>query len=627
MSSDLKYICLLGLLALSSCSQLRRVEQIRNGEVSLQLSVADDMDDDDSEESTAVIDSIRGTLSEEPVLMRAIKDSETGEMVATDVINASRVVARFRNVAERSGYVTISFDVSVPSLMSSSDWQLKIFPRLTLKQHTYPLEPVFITGERYRGKQLRGYERYRHFLESIITDPEDFLRLGQLEIFLERHFPDTYAMKNDSSVVSDPMAENLFGVTQQDALEHYRRELKWRTNERRKGRLDEMYGRYVKDPIPSSGVRLDTVLVSSEGDFVYRYTHVFRSLPGLRKAVVSLEGRMYEDGECFMQLPFPEDLTFYISSLSSLTDDRVRYKKYIRQRRVYDNTMALIDFAHYSSVVDTSLGCNAAELERIRRCVEDVYARKEFALDSLVIVASCSPEGTMALNRRLSSERSGAVRNYISGFVPPAWKDSLKTSSVPENWDQLMRLVESDTIMSSEARRSIVAMATGMEGGPDAVEERLSEMPEYLYLREKIYPKLRSVSFNFHLHRVDMAQDTVYTTELDTAYMAGVQAIRDMDYKKAVTRLRPYDDYNSALAFVCADYNHSAMDVLARLDDADPKVCYLKAMVLSRLEQLEEAARYFRLAVACDPRLKHRANLDPEMYEIVKRNQNNVYDK
>lgn len=94
MSSDLKYICLLGLLALSSCSQLRRVEQIRNGEVSLQLSVVDDMDDDDSEESASVIDSIRGTLSEEPVLMRAIKDSETGEMVATDVINASREIGR-----------------------------------------------------------------------------------------------------------------------------------------------------------------------------------------------------------------------------------------------------------------------------------------------------------------------------------------------------------------------------------------------------------------------------------------------------------------------------------------------------------------------------------------------------
>jgi tetratricopeptide (TPR) repeat protein len=153
------------------------------------------------------------------------------------------------------------------------------------------------------------------------------------------------------------------------------------------------------------------------------------------------------------------------------------------------------------------------------------------------------------------------------------------------------------------------------------LEEKLSLMPEYGYLRESLYPKLRSVSFDFHLHRADMVQDTVYTTDLDTVYMDGVQAIRDLDYRKAVTILRPYDDYNSALAFMCADYNHSAMDVLARLDDTDPRVCYLKAMVLSRLEQVDEAVKYFELALAYDPRLEYRANLDPEMYEIVKQRQ------
>lgn len=53
------------------------------------------------------IDSIRGSLSEGPIIMNAIRDSETGEMVASDVIVASKVTARFRNVAERAGYVTI----------------------------------------------------------------------------------------------------------------------------------------------------------------------------------------------------------------------------------------------------------------------------------------------------------------------------------------------------------------------------------------------------------------------------------------------------------------------------------------------------------------------------------------
>lgn len=620
MYSESKIVLMLFLALFVSCSQYRALEKIRGGQVSLNLAIAQEQVEDTVTESV-IIDSIRSSLTDEPLIMKAIKDTETGEMVATDVIRASRVVAKFRNVAERAGYVTVSFDICVPSEMSSSEWQLKVFPFMAIQKDTVALDPVFITGEKYRGRQMRGYEKYQEFLSSIITDPNDFLRMGQLEIFLQRHFPETYAMKSDTSFIAEPMAENLFGVTQRDAFEHYRKDLKWRSNERRKGRVEEMYDKYVKDPILSEGIRLDTVLLSSDGDFIYRYNHVFRSRPMLRKVNVSLEGKMYRDGECFMHLPFPEELTFYISSLSSLTDDRLRYVMHVRQRTVYENTKALIDFAHASSEVDTLLGDNASELARVRQCVEDVYARKEFILDSLVVVASCSPEGSYNLNSRLSADRSRAVKDYISDFVPAEWKDSLKTSVMPENWDQLMRLVENDTVLSPEVRKDIVVKARRMDGGPDVLEEKLSLMPEYGYLRESLYPKLRSVSFDFHLHRADMVQDTVYTTDLDTVYMDGVQAIRDLDYRKAVTILRPYDDYNSALAFMCADYNHSAMDVLARLDDTDPRVCYLKAMVLSRLEQVDEAVKYFELALAYDPRLEYRANLDPEMYEIVKQRQ------
>lgn len=588
------------------------------------LSVAQE-EQEELDEPEIVIDSIRGTLSEGPVIMKAIKDSETGEMVAVDVIQASRVVARFRNVAERAGYVTIGFDVIVPQEMAESDWQLKIYPLMRIHDDSLRLEPVFITGERYRDRQLRGYERYRQFLESIITDPDDFVKIGQLEIFLQRHFPDTYAMKADSSYISDPTAENLFGVTQKEAFEHYRRNLRWRLNERKKGMVDEMFARYVKDPIRTEGVRLDTVLTSADGDFVYRYTHSFKSRPRLKKVMVSLDGHLFEDGEQIAHLPFPEDLTFYISSLSGLTDDVLKYRMIIRQRRVTDHTRAFIDFAHGCSDIDTTLGENAFELLRVRQCIEDVSARDEFELDSLVISASCSPEGSYGLNTRLSQARSRSVCDYILQYVPYQWRDSLRTASVPENWEQLIRMVEHDTILDSQVRRKIVILSRNMEGGPDYVESVLSQMPQYRYLREKIYPGLRNVRFDFHLHRKGMVQDTVHTTEPDTVYMAGLQALKDMDYKKAVTLLRPYDDYNTALAFVCADYNHSAMDVLERLDDRQPRICYLKAMVLARLEQFGEALKYFELALAYDPALEYRANLDPEMYKIVELRQKGGY--
>ena len=214
------------------------------------------------------------------------------------------------------------------------------------------------------------------------------------------------------------------------------------------------------------------------------------------------------------------------------------------------------------------------------------------------------------------------MKDYIRGFVPEDWRDSLVASELPENWEQLEKLVANDTVLNENSRKRIMAVILADED-PDVAEERLSRFSEYRYLREKVYPKLRSVSFDFHMHRIGMQKDTVHTTEIDTVYMSGVQAIRDMDYKKAVYLLRPYDDYNAALAYMSADYNHSALDVLSRLDDTDPKVCYLKAMVLSRLEQHEEARKYYRLCLAYDPYMRHRANLDPEMHLLVKQDNNN----
>lgn len=563
------------------------------------------------------IDSIRGSLSEGPIIMNAIRDSETGEMVASDVIVASKVTARFRNVAERAGYVTIGFDITVPAAMADSRWQLKVRPMMRIQADTLELDPVYITGSGYRAAQLRGYERYRAFLATIITDTADFVHLRQLEVFLERHFPETYAMKNDSSLISEPMAENLFGVTQRDALYHYTSHLRRTINERRKLRAARLYDRYVKDPIVTEGIRLDTVLVSADGDFTYCYEHTFKSRPNLRKVMVALDGDLYEMGEHLTALPFPDELTFYISSLSSLADMTTRYRMTIMERVVYDNTKALIDFEVGKAVIDTLLGDNASEICRVRRCIENVLARDDLELDSLVIVASCSPEGSFESNRRLSQARSKAVLEHIGGYVPEEWRDSLIASSLPENWSQLALLVENDTVISPDMRKNISSMIASMKN-PDRTEKELSRLSEYRYLREKLYPQLRSVRFDFYLHRKGMQKDTIHTTEIDSVYMAGLQALRDLDYKRAVGILRPYDDYNAALAFMSADYNHSALDVLGRLDDRDPKVCYLMAMVLARLGQLEEAMKYFELCIAYDPYMEHRANLDPEMHQLVK---------
>ena len=80
------------LLSLVSCSPMGKMKKIRSGEVMMSLSVPEDPPEEEEEDNEIVIDSIRGTLSDGPIIMNAIKDTETGEMVATDVISASKVM-------------------------------------------------------------------------------------------------------------------------------------------------------------------------------------------------------------------------------------------------------------------------------------------------------------------------------------------------------------------------------------------------------------------------------------------------------------------------------------------------------------------------------------------------------
>ena len=596
---------------------------MRSGELMLGLSVREDTRYEEPEQEP-VIDSMSADVSEGPIIMNAIRDTETGEMVATDVISASKVTARFRNVAERDGYVTIGFDITVSERMMDSRWRLKILPTMRVASDTLPLMPVYVTGKAYRNAQLRGYQRYQAFLASIVTDTTDMIRMHQLEIFLERHFPQTYMMKNDTSIISSPQAESLFGVTQLEALRHYTRHWKVKRNEWKKRNRSAVFSRFVKDPVISEGVKLDTV-ITADGDLVYQYNHTFRSRPGLRKVMVSLDGKVYENGDCVLELPFPQDLTFYISSLSSLVDTTMRYRMQVLDRVVYDHTLALIDFDKGSSKVDTLLGDNASELRRVHRCIGDVIARDGLVLDSLVVTASCSPEGTYQINERLSRARSKAVTEAVS--VPADMKRCLKTACMPENWGHFRKLVSNDTLLGNASQDKILRLTHGLEhdrttvsaDAMDQAEEKLSKLPEYRYLREKIYPQLRTVSFEFHLHREGMVKDTVHTTVVDTVYMKGVESLKALDYKTAVGILRPYGDYNAALACLSMRYDYSALDILERLDQQEPRVCYLMALVLSRLERHGRAMEYFEKALELAPALEFRANLDPEMSALIKK--------
>lgn len=635
------YLLLLPVLAgliLPGCSSGRKIGALRSGQVSASLSLPreqsalPEVDTAELQRDTMTVTDLNGR---EVTIMNAVKD-ENGEMVATDVLKAATVTARFRNVAERHGKVELCFQVIVPEAMQDSRWQLRFYPMMFLLGDSTALANVVITGKDYRQEQLRGYQHYERFLKSIIDDPDHFIRHHQLEVFIRRNIPQLYSFRRDSSFVSEEEFRSSYGVSGEQAIRHYTRMMSLRWNNRKISRKDLVFKKRVKVPIQTEGLRLDTVIQQPNGDFIYDYVQEVAVRPRLKKVDITLEGEIYEQADPVFRIPRSKPLTFYISSLSTLADGTERYLKRILERRVEANTACYIDFGAAQSDIDPELGNNASEIGRIKQNLRSLVENEVFEMDSITVTASCSPEGDWAYNERLSRRRSEAVSTYFGRFVRDCVDSlrreqgalidldgSLETArqdirfiarSDPENWRMLDELVRIDSLLLPEQKSRYESLR---DRESDARERLLREESFYPHLREKLYPRLRTVRFGFFLHRKGMLKDTVHTTVLDTAYMQGVQAIRDRDYERAVTLLRPYKDYNTAVAYCSMDYNASALSILETLP-RDDKVNYLLAIVYSRRGDERSAVECYIRSCQQNPSMIHRGNLDPEISQLIR---------
>ena len=640
MRTRLTGAVLLAVLLAAGCGSQGKLERLRRQSLAAQMVIADEKElpeiamGGEPRRDTMVVEDPDGN---QVLIMRAVKD-ENGEMVATDVIQAAKITARFRNVAERSGKVDLNFRIIVPEAMQDRDWQLRFYPDLFVAEDSLRLDPILITGEGYRKAQLKGYEHYQRFLDSIAADSTHFVDRFQLEMFLRRNLPDIYRYKTDSTAVSDAEFRSHFGITEQQALAHYTNQLVVRRNRRKVGRKDEMFRKFVKAPIVTEGLRLDTVIVSPDGDILYDYVQSIHVRPSLRKATVLLSGDIFEEDRRIYRVPRTEPLTFYISSISGLSDDAVRYKTVVTERRVQANTACYIDFEQGRAEIRKETGHNREEMARIEGNLRSLLQHRDFDLDSIVVTASCSPEGSYEHNRRLSMRRSESVSDYFESFLKH-WRDSVRRNSFhiglddtyreeapaeirmlsrnnPENWTMLDALVREDGILSRKEKEEYAQTASVLE--PDLREQRLQRLPSYRHIRESLYPRLRTVRFDFHLHRKGLQKDTIHTTVVDTAYMRGLQAIRDREYEQAVTLLRPYKDYNTAVAFCALDYNASALEVLEPMERTD-KVLYLLAILYSRRGDDRRAVESYLRACRLNPSFVHRGNLDPEIAGLIRR--------
>lgn len=645
-------LIILILLLCTHCGTSKKVKLLKQNEVAAKITLAEQSRNVEWKEKATGTGSIQQVVDDVPpelvekhgkyILMNAVKDDESGEMIATDQLNAIVVEARFKNIAERNGFVDIAFNINVPKQMQDPQWQLRFYPNLTVLDEVMALDAVYITGSRYREAQLKGYERYDNFLKKIIPDSCDFINsftyLEQLNIFLERNFRDFSRLRKDSTVVDSTYAKSLMGVDLQRAITHYTKVWLLNRNNRNKLRKDEMFLKYVKAPIIVNKVRLDSVTSNSIGDLCYHYVQPIKTRKDLRKVELVLNGDINVFGDKLYTMPQTEPLSFYISSMVSFTENIVRYMKKVVERRATVTTSAYLDFmVGKYNIVDT-LHNNKEELMRIKGNIRDILGDEDFVTDSLVITAACSPEGHISNNELLAKRRGAGIRDYYMNFIQE-YKDSInrdvwdidlgaqlaehketnttvriENRYISEDWDRLYKLIMNDTLVKD---KEFVTGCWDIKD-LDKRERKLIEGEDYKYIRSVLYPYLRSVKFDFYLHRKGMVKDTIHTTEIDSVYTKGLVALQNRDYLAAIEILRPYGDFNTAVTYMCLDYNKSALQILEGLPGSAKKD-YLMAVINAREGDEKMAVMLFLEACEKEPALKFRGNLDPEISVLIKK--------
>lgn len=640
-------IVVAALIFTPSCATQKKLQRLKNGETpQVQLTLGNQPDYlpkvDEKSNITRDTLKVKDDDGRELIVMKAIKDEESGEMVATEEILAAKITARFRNVAERNGRVDLAFQVIVPQSMRDSRWQLRFYPDMFMLGDSVRLDPVIITGAAYRKAQLRGYQMYEKFLSKIVNDSTKFINVRQLEIFLKRYIPQVFSYKTDTAFVSEQEFYSAYGVSERQAVEHYTNRFAKNMNERRKSKMDKMHRKYIKAPIVTEGIRLDTVLISDDGEFIYNYVQTINTRPKLKKVDIILSGEIYEQDKRLYNIPRSEPLTFYISSISAFVDNTERYLTKVVERRAMANTESRIDFELGKSDIKPEYGRNLEEITMIERTLASLVENTTYDLDSITVRATASPEGPYAVNKRLAQRRSESVSSWFGkymksyrdslvsarGVFAELGSDSFKDASgglsavvftprcIPENWDDLLTLVASDIVMNENQKEEFVRICES-EKELDRRESLLKKCTFYNYMKETLYPRLRTVKFNFYLHRKGMVKDTVHTTVVDSVYMEGVRALRDMDYASALSRLLQYEDFNAAVACVGMDRNATAMKILLSLPATD-KVNYLLAILYSRTGDYQNAVDHYLKACRQNPSFVFRGNLDPEIYVLIK---------
>jgi outer membrane protein OmpA-like peptidoglycan-associated protein len=408
-------------------------------------------------------------------------------------------------------------------------------------------------------------------------------------------------------------------VTTADSVFLKKRFLKDRQIAKNRSLIDNKhiaFAEMIKFP-KNEKARLDTVIYN-KGRFEYYYRQQVMADEDSRRMKIYLDGFAQSVSGDSHLLPHSDTLDYIVSSMIQFLDTTPRYMRKVIERKAISTLLANITFKTGKYNMDIELGDNRSELEKVQEMLNQLTETDEFVIDSISLIAGCSPEGSFRSNMLLSKRRGESIGNYLSGELSgiEGIAGMLKPYPKGEDWQGLSRLV-ADSLES--VNKNVILELITSDSDPDKKELDIrSKYPaDYKYIREKLYLYLRAVDFTFHVHRAGMIKDTIHTTEPDTVYARSMELMKKRKYADALQILHDYNDYNTAICLMSLGYDQAAYNILVN----EPETAnseYLLAILASRMGKTQEAVTRYLHSVELDPMKRWRGTLDPEINKLIK---------
>ncbi len=365
--------------------------------------------------------------------------------------------------------------------------------------------------------------------------------------------------------------------------------------------------------------RLDTVIYN-KGKFEYYYKQQVMADEDSRRMKIYLDGFAQSIRGDSHLLPHSDTLDYIVSSMVQFLDTTPRYMRKVIERKAISTLRANITFKTGKHNMDIDLGDNRSELDKVQDMLDKLTGTGEFVMDSISLIAGCSPEGSFRSNMLLSKRRAESIGNYLSKELSgiEGIAGMLKPYPKGEDWQGLSKLV-TDSLESGNRQAILELIASDTDPDKKEIDIRSKYPADYKYIREKLYPHLRAVDFTFHVHRKGMIKDTIHTTEPDTLYARSMELMKKRKYADALQILHDYNDYNTAICLMSLGYDQTAYNILLNEPEtATANSEYLLAILASRLGKTQEAVTRYLHSVELDPMKRWRGTLDPEINKLIK---------